>query len=186
VIVAYLAHPVRGAVAENLARAKRWLSYLQRTYPDRVFIAPWILSIELGEDDSDEVQRAQGIVRMAAVAARCHELWAVGCGSRDGKPTLGMVCETAAALKYDARIVTDYIACTEPPDVTHVQWWRAGMKALALGLIAFKAPAKRCADCRCREDDHYVDDAGNMPCGACGNCREFFDPDELPVVVEVR
>lgn len=120
-IVAYLAHPVRGDVAGNLARAKRWLSYLQRAYPDRAFIAPWIAWLESGDDDSDPEVRARGLERCCAVAARAEEFWPVGCGELPlGHITVGMFAERCAAEGGGARVVGDYRHLVEPPVVLSV------------------------------------------------------------------
>jgi hypothetical protein len=91
VILAYMAHPIAGDVPGNCARARRWLAWLQRTYPDRAFIAPYIDWIEAGDDDSDPVQRELGLQRCCAVAAVCTEFWPVG-----GRLTEGMRREQRA------------------------------------------------------------------------------------------
>jgi hypothetical protein len=80
VIVAYMAHPVGGDVVANLARAKLWLRYLTKEHggENRFFIAPWITSIDLGEDDTDPAQRERGLEAMEEVAGRCDEVWLVG------------------------------------------------------------------------------------------------------------
>ena len=79
-IVAYMAHPVGGDVPGNIAKAKRWLTFLQRTYPDRAFVAPWIDWIEFAEglDDADPKAREIGMQRDLAVVRRCDEIWLVG------------------------------------------------------------------------------------------------------------
>ena len=77
-LLCFLSHPVSGDVAGNLSRARRWLAHLQKAHPERAFIAPWILSIELGEDDADPAQREAGITRSCLIASRCDELWLCG------------------------------------------------------------------------------------------------------------
>lgn len=111
--VAYLAHPVSGDVKRNIARAKRWLSYLQKTYSGHVFIAPWITGIEIcGDDDNDPLQRERGIQRDCAVIAKCDELWL--CGADFSK---GMEREVVVAVKYRLKIDHTFLYITEPPEI---------------------------------------------------------------------
>lgn len=74
--VVYLAHPVAGDVPGNLARAKRWLRWVEERHSVAV-CAPWITACEVW-DDADPEQREAGMQRNFAVLARCHEIWLVG------------------------------------------------------------------------------------------------------------
>lgn len=126
-IVAYLTHPVSGgavvatddvttvraaraAVAANVQRARRWLKYLQEKYPDRAFVAPWILWIELGDDDTDPQQRERGLQRCEETARRADEIWVVG-GRRSG----GMKREIKQAEFTGAIVRTEFENLEEPP-----------------------------------------------------------------------
>lgn len=90
----YLAHPVRGDVPGNLARARRWLRWLRtNAHPEAAIIAPWLLDIEvLGEDDGDPAQRERALQRCELVAQRCDVVVLVG-----GRISEGMRREAAAA-----------------------------------------------------------------------------------------
>jgi len=109
-IVCFMSHPVAGDVLGNLLLARRWLAWLQRHYPERAFIAPWIDWIETGDDDSDPAQRERGLRRDEAVAARCDEIWLVGARLSDG-----MKRELAAAQGAGARVRTDHLH-KHPPE----------------------------------------------------------------------
>lgn len=70
----------RLALRANLERAKRWLAWLRRAFPQITFIAPWIAAIESGSDDSDPAARLAGIADCCAVIERCDGI--VLCGGR--------------------------------------------------------------------------------------------------------
>lgn len=65
--VFYVAHPLAGDLAKNLANAKVWLRWLRTTFPETTFIAPWISSIDSGADDNDPNAREQGLLDACAV-----------------------------------------------------------------------------------------------------------------------
>lgn len=116
--VAYMAHPVGSStpdgVALNVLRAKRWLRYLQATYPDVAFIAPYIDWIDLcGDDDGDPVKRELALVRDTAVVARCEQIWPVG--APDGL-TPGMAREVAVAALHGLERRDDHMNEWWPPD----------------------------------------------------------------------
>lgn len=84
--VCYMAHPIGGDVVGNVARAKRWLAYLQRAHggpaaePRRAFIAPYLAWIELKVlDEHSPMERAHGLNLAIEAASRCDEFWPVGC-----------------------------------------------------------------------------------------------------------
>lgn len=91
--VIYMAHPVAGDVAANLARALRWLSWISAQNPDDAVIAPWIANIMSGDDDNDPAARARGLAHDVAVVKRCDRL--VLCG---GRVSQGMAIERDAML----------------------------------------------------------------------------------------
>lgn len=106
--VLYLAHPVSGDVPGNVARAKRWLRWACRAFGACAVIAPWIQAIELGEDDSNPVQRELGLRRDEAIAARCDAVLLVG-----GRRSSGMAREASVARAViDMTMLGD-----EPPEV---------------------------------------------------------------------
>lgn len=71
---------VAQATESNAYRAMRWLSWLRRSFPETTFIAPWIVDILSGADDSDPVQREAGMQGNFAVIERCDGI--VLCGPR--------------------------------------------------------------------------------------------------------
>ncbi len=88
--VVYVAHPYGGDPA-NLARARRWVRWLNREFfPRYAFIAPWI-------DVCDGVpetpwNRTAGIAFASREVAKADELWMVG-----GRVSDGMKDEAEAA-----------------------------------------------------------------------------------------
>jgi hypothetical protein len=121
----YLAHPLGGDVAGNLARAQRWLVWLRRRFPADTFIAPWIAAVLSGEDDADPAQREAGLVDADAVIPLLAGV--VLCG---GRVSSGMGRE-----RKSARAVVNLTAFgQEPPPALHprapfAEW------ASALGFI---------------------------------------------------
>jgi hypothetical protein len=117
VILAYMAHPISGDVPANVMRAKRWLAWLSRRYPDRAFVAPYIDWIEAGDEDGDPDQRERGLQRCCSVAARCEEFWAVG-----GRLSAGMNREVEAWRNTERlrrlldRYHCEHLSDLEPPD----------------------------------------------------------------------
>lgn len=90
----YFAHPVGNArltsatVAENIARAKRWLRWLIDREPAVAFAAPWIPHVECIGSDGTAAQRARGLRDDISVANLCDGI--VLCG---GEITAGMIHE---------------------------------------------------------------------------------------------
>ena len=104
----YLAHPVRGDVAGNLARARRWWRWAVSR--GVAVCAPWITECEL-YDDADEAQRGAAMARNLEALRRCDELWLVG-----GRISVGMIFELEAARRARVAVV-DYTGWLgeEPP-----------------------------------------------------------------------
>ncbi len=88
----YMAHPVAGDVAANLAKAKQWLRALQDANPTTVIIAPWITSCEIYDDDPE--QRAAGILRSCYAIEKCSAIILVG-----GGISVGMEIEMECAIR---------------------------------------------------------------------------------------
>ncbi len=102
----YMAHAY-GGNPENLARAQRWLRYLNRKhFPVNVFVAPWIeWCIAVPETPEN---RAAGLAMDIAEVARCDAIWLVG-----GRISDGMRTEMA-----HAKVVVDLTHLgDEPPSV---------------------------------------------------------------------
>lgn len=109
--VAYLAHPVGGDVLANLARAKRWVRWLEETHVPHVAInAQWITECEIW-DDSDPQQRANGMARDREIMIRCDLI--ILCG---GKISDGMAGELRDA-KLAGLGVMDLTHLGEEPPV---------------------------------------------------------------------
>lgn len=89
--------PVAAALAANVKRAMRWLSWLRRTFSETTFVAPWIAAVLSGEDDSDPAQREAGLVDAAATIPLLDGVVLVG-----GRASAGMEREAAAnAVVFD-------------------------------------------------------------------------------------
>lgn len=159
-LVCYVAHPIgapiKEGVAANLARAKRWLRFLQKTYPERAFIAPYLDWIEIcGDDDGKPEERERGLLRGCAVAAHCDEFWPVGCGVEG--MTKGMTRELGAS----GRVCGHYLSFVEPPEAgiesppspiaSHRQWsspWRHLEVVVPLSVSVSSALSARAAGVR--------------------------------------
>lgn len=91
--VLYMAHPIRGDVTDNIARALRWLKFLRLRYPAVTFVAPYIATLLSGQDDADPVQRQAGLQDAHALIMRLDGVVLVG-----GRLTEGMDFEARACL----------------------------------------------------------------------------------------
>lgn len=96
--VVYLAHPVAGAVRENLALAKRWQRVIEERFPDVAVSANWIIECEIWDDEKPE-ERSRAMRRNKAILERCDELWAVG-----GHVSRGMNEEIAHAFEHGIKV----------------------------------------------------------------------------------
>lgn len=105
--VIYMAHPY-GGDPEKLARAKRWLRWIEETQPVAVN-ANWILECEVW-DDSNPEEREAGLRRNIEHIRRCDEIWAVG-----GEISRGMKVEIEAASSYGVPLMDLTEAGEEPP-----------------------------------------------------------------------
>lgn len=91
--IVYLAHPVSGDVAGNLAAAKRWIRVLYDNFEVAV-LANWILDCEV-LDDANPEHRARGLEHDLAIIPRCDVLIAVG-----PRVSTGMALEWACAEEH--------------------------------------------------------------------------------------
>lgn len=92
----YIAHPVRGDVAGNLAKGRQWVrwAYEKGVAP----AAPWITGCEV-LDDANEVHRELGLQCDETTVARCDEIWL--CGARISQ---GMHRELEIAMSHGVYI----------------------------------------------------------------------------------
>lgn len=105
--VIYMAHPVAGAVQENLANAMGWLRWLHMSFPDATIIAPWIVEVMI-YDDNNPAHRHASIQRSMDAASKCDALVHVG-----PKISAGMRTEAACApCAFDCTTPSG-----KPPDV---------------------------------------------------------------------
>lgn len=105
----YVAHPVVGDVAGNVARARRWLRWLIDQEPLRAFCCPWIPYVEV-LPDADAQQRERGLRDDEAMAARCDGIVLVG-----GRISSGMRREMLATAAAGGRVVDLTGLGAEPP-----------------------------------------------------------------------
>lgn len=128
--VCYIACPIgaptKEGVTANVERAKRWLRFLQKTFPERAFVAPYLDWIEVcGDADDKPEDRERGLRRDCAVVARCDEFWPVGCGA--GGMSKGMTRELASAGRVGPSevglmpsqgvvVFGHYLSFVEPPE----------------------------------------------------------------------
>lgn len=96
--VVYLAHPVSGDVAGNIAKAKKWVRWIEEKFTGIAVVASWITECEIWDDDNP-AHRAAGFERDLAVLDRCDELWLVG-----PRVSKGMQYERAFADKRLLRV----------------------------------------------------------------------------------
>lgn len=77
-MIYYLAHPLGtgGTRLANLARVKRWLAWLLKTYPDHSFCCPWVAYAEALSDEPASHER--GLRDDLEILRRCDGL--VLCG----------------------------------------------------------------------------------------------------------
>ena len=112
--VYYLAHPVRGDEAANLANAKWWLRFLFHHDPDRVYVAPWIAEVEAFaetgfSENPDIVTKA--LADDVEVVRHCDGIILVG-----GRVSSGMQIERDAADGAGKKVI-DWSAYRTPLDV---------------------------------------------------------------------
>jgi len=101
-------------VDANLERAKRWYRWACDNYPDRAFIANWIVDIEVypGTDtDPNHEARLRGLARDDAVIGVCHEYWMVG-----GRISSGVARGRGVAHETDSVIYDLTYLGPEPPN----------------------------------------------------------------------
>jgi hypothetical protein len=110
----YMAHPVRGDIPANAARARRWLRWLYGRFPRDVVIAPWLLELEVVPlADHVEAEREEALLRDQVVVAHCDGIVLVG-----GRLSHGMAREAAAAAEAGVEITSLLHLGVEPPEGT--------------------------------------------------------------------
>lgn len=116
--VLYLAHPVSApnaaGIAENLARARRWLRWLV-DHTAHAICCPWLPYVEVLPDDSD-ANRARGLRDDLAILERCDAI--VLCG---GRLSSGMSLEKMHALSHGLKVADLLTFGREPPRLVTVR-----------------------------------------------------------------
>ena len=114
----FMATPLDGDLAANLARAKRWLKALQDANPHVVMIAPWIGMIEAAglQNDDDPELRAIGLMRDCYVIGRCDAIVLVG-----GRISSGMKIELYHASKVGSLVMDLTHLGDEPPSQAQIK-----------------------------------------------------------------
>lgn len=108
----YMAHPVSGDVAGNLARAKRWLKWLYKEYTDWGIIAPWLEIVEYsGLDNNNLEDLLRGLEIDKETVARCDGIILVG-----GQISRGMHMELEVAKQHGLHIEDLTKLGPEPPE----------------------------------------------------------------------
>lgn len=105
----FVAHPVGGDVAGNLARTFRWLRWLTETHPYRIYTVPWVAEV-MTFDDANPSERAASIERNRAIIGRCDGIVLVG-----GRISTGMSIELAAAQAHQLDVLDLTYLGEEPP-----------------------------------------------------------------------
>lgn len=105
--VVWVSHPY-GQNPANLARAKRWVAYLERKHPEWIICAPWIDWAESGTFADDEPAAIEACKREIGL---CGKL--VSVGTREPSP--GMRSEWMHALHTGLGVLV-YSTEAEPPD----------------------------------------------------------------------
>ena len=106
-------HPFKPQTSteDNLARAKRWLKWLARTFTDIDTVAEWIPWVEV-LDDTDPAERERGLALGEEMARRLDGLWLVG-----GRISNGMKMAVSIAVEHK-KVVFDLTALgDEPPSM---------------------------------------------------------------------
>jgi hypothetical protein len=129
--IVWMMHPLSAPTPEgidaNLARAKRWLAWLYRTFPNVDFAAAWIPCCE-SMSDADPAERERGLQFDCEMVRRLDGVWMVG-----GRISSGMERERAAAVAAGKRVIDLTALGEEPPSFTNIEDW---CSQCGQGLIA--------------------------------------------------
>lgn len=119
--IACMAHPLgasdHAGIAANVARAKRWFTWLLRAVSDVDFAANWILWCE-ALDDLNPEHRERGLAFDDAEILRHDEYWMVG-----GAISSGMERGRLLAASAGKRIVNLTELGPEPPQSFDISDW---------------------------------------------------------------
>ncbi len=111
--IACMAHPLGAATPEgitaNIARAKRWFTWLLNTFSGVDFSANWILWCE-SLDDLNPAHRERGLAFDDEEIKRMDAFWMVG-----GRISSGMARGRGVALAAGKRVVDLTFLGDEPP-----------------------------------------------------------------------
>lgn len=110
---AYVAHPVAGDVAENIARALRWLKYLSANYPEWALFMPWVAYVLAHGADpvNEDIHRARGMRDNLAFVRQADGI--ILCG---GSITAGMDSEFRHAVAHGKWMLDLTGLGPEPPE----------------------------------------------------------------------
>lgn len=106
----YLAAPLSGDVAANLARAERWLRYLVWAFPDWAYVMSWAPYVRALPDERR--WRDRGLRDDIAVVKRCDGIILVG-----GRISEGMTRELGAAMEHHLLVMDMTKMGPEPPPI---------------------------------------------------------------------
>lgn len=112
----YIAHPVGAStpdgVAENLARAKRWLGYLMKHFGGvTTLVMSWAPLVEACGAENEKQNRENGMRMNFKVLDACKSIWMVG-----GRISPGMATE-AAYVRDMRRPVFDFTFLGDEPPI---------------------------------------------------------------------
>ncbi len=108
----YLAHPVSGAIEDNVANALNWIKWLSLNVPERIYIAPWIAEVQAHQSEGEDIDPAfydRVLADDCTIVRRCDGILLVG-----GKVSRGMGLELMAARDSNG-FVQDQSHWREPP-----------------------------------------------------------------------
>lgn len=190
-VLVYLAHPVgavdAAGVEANLGRARQWLRWLIDLPNPAVgriaWVLPWWAYVDALGDGAPRY-RERGLRDTLAVLERCDALLALG------RPTPGVVTETATAQRAGLPVVDWIAAGPLPPSTSETNWWTLRPTAARIAeLVVLVASVERkralraerlaglrtnfCATCNGTGKELLDCDgtAGFRPCTACGGGR---------------
>ena len=109
--VCYVAHPLSGDLAGNIAQARRWLRWLMASEPGVAWCMPWLPFAELAlMDERGDDYSARCLRDDVAIAARCSGI--VLCG---GRISAGMEAERSACVANGGIVIDLTVMGANPP-----------------------------------------------------------------------
>lgn len=127
--VVYVAHPVSGNVAGNIASAEALYAWLVEMHPDVAFVMSWLVDVLTG-DDLDPERRERGLRDCEAIAARCDGIVLVG-----PRLSTGMMRELAACRDAGGWVSNLTALGATPPTS-----WDFDKRPLEVGMDVWRIP----------------------------------------------